>query len=320
MELSRDARLLFIGLWNFCDDGGNHPASPKTLKAEVFPGDEDVTASLVMQWVDELIEQQLAVEYEVDGKEYWHVTGWRHQRIDQPTLRHPTGDTGDAGDARHPKRLGGKQRQLLLKKLKERDGDACHLCGDASNITLLRLSVASPGNPHEAANYRLICTTCKRQNQAGDTGVTQGDAQYVAGDSTTERNGVESIGDIHPPIPPKGDEGGKVKDSKPKRSAVGLPAFLHSCRQSGVKPILEDDPVFDYAEQVGIPLEFLRLHWLEFKERYHQPDAKRYKDWAAVHRKSVRANWFKLWFIGKDGSVSLTTVGEQARRLHGEAA
>ncbi|AVA37649.1 hypothetical protein C3Z06_06705 [Cupriavidus metallidurans] len=95
---------------------------------------------------------------------------------------------------------------------------------------------------------------------------------------------------------------------------------MQACRQSGVKPIPEGDTVFTYAEQVGIPLEFLRLHWLEFKARYSEPEAKRYKDWAAVHRKSVRGNWFKLWFIAPDGNVSLTTVGEQARRAHGEAA
>ena len=33
------ARLLFIGLWNFCDDNGVHPASYIRLKAEVFPPD-----------------------------------------------------------------------------------------------------------------------------------------------------------------------------------------------------------------------------------------------------------------------------------------
>ncbi len=27
IELSRDARLLFIGMWNFCDDNGRHKAS-----------------------------------------------------------------------------------------------------------------------------------------------------------------------------------------------------------------------------------------------------------------------------------------------------
>jgi hypothetical protein len=28
-ECSMPARLLFIGLWNFCDDGGRMPYSPK---------------------------------------------------------------------------------------------------------------------------------------------------------------------------------------------------------------------------------------------------------------------------------------------------
>lgn len=39
MNCSRDARLLFIGLWNFCDDYGRHPANSKQLKALIFPDD-----------------------------------------------------------------------------------------------------------------------------------------------------------------------------------------------------------------------------------------------------------------------------------------
>ncbi|HIE4430002.1 TPA: hypothetical protein ACXM9H_000973 [Burkholderia multivorans] len=197
MNCSRDARCLFIGLWNFCDDGGNHPASVKTLKAEVFPGDDDATMDAMMRWIDELIEQGLLAEYEAEGREFWHVTGWHHQRIDQPTMRHPVGDAGDAvtqGDARHPKRLGGKQRQLLIRKLRDRDGDTCHSCGDAPGVTLLRVTEPSPENPHDARTYRLVCTSCRGKKPAGDAQVTQGDARYVAGDSTTESNGVESNG------------------------------------------------------------------------------------------------------------------------------
>lgn len=88
MECSPIARLLFIGLWNFCDDGGNHPARSKTLKAEVFPGDE-IGSDDVQALVDELIKQRLIAEYEAENKRYWHVTGWHHQKIDKPTYRHP---------------------------------------------------------------------------------------------------------------------------------------------------------------------------------------------------------------------------------------
>ena len=91
MECSPNARLLFIGMWNFCDDAGIHPASCKTLKAEVFPSD-DITASEIGTLVAELEGQGLIEEYEVDGRVFWLVTGWHHQKIDQPTYKHPRPD------------------------------------------------------------------------------------------------------------------------------------------------------------------------------------------------------------------------------------
>jgi hypothetical protein len=120
-----------------------------------------------------------------------------------------------------------------------------------------------------------------------------------------------------PPIPPKGGESDSPSD---KKSAIAFKTFLENCRSSGEKPIPEGDTVFAYADATGIPLEFLRLHWMEFKERYSMPDAKRYKDWRAVYRKSVRACWFKLWYLRADGACGLTTQGEQAKRHHGKEA
>lgn len=90
MELSPLARLAFIGLWNFCDDAGVHTASPKRLKAEVFPSDE-ITIDCVSDLVDEMAHQGLVGEFESDGERFWYVTGWRkHQKIEKPTYRHPT--------------------------------------------------------------------------------------------------------------------------------------------------------------------------------------------------------------------------------------
>jgi len=83
------ARLLFIGLWNFCDDNGVHPASYIRLKAEVFPAN-NFSISEIQQWINELINNELIREYMIDAKAYWIVTGWKkHQRIDKPTYRHP---------------------------------------------------------------------------------------------------------------------------------------------------------------------------------------------------------------------------------------
>ena len=93
MSASRDARLLFIGMWNFADDGGNLPANIKMLKAQVFPCD-NLYEEQIGELVDELVDAGLLAAYEADSRLYWNVTGWAtlQRRIDQPTYRHPGPD------------------------------------------------------------------------------------------------------------------------------------------------------------------------------------------------------------------------------------
>lgn len=107
--------------------------------------------------------------------------------------------------------------------------------------------------------------------------------------------------------------------SRKTSSAISLKTYLEQCRAAKAKPIPEDDSVFDYARKVGLSNEFLLLQWQEFKDRYSMEGAKRYKAWPSVFGKSVRGNWFKLWHLGNEG-YALTTVGQQARRQHAEAA
>jgi len=83
MECSLPARLLFIGLWNFCDDAGRMPFRPRQIKAQVFPGD-DMTPDAVLGLLDELSSNGLIRRYAVDGDDYLMVTGWHHQKIDRP--------------------------------------------------------------------------------------------------------------------------------------------------------------------------------------------------------------------------------------------
>lgn len=118
MECSPNARLVFVGMWNFCDDGGNHPASAKTLKAEVLPGD-DITAATVQGYVDELIAVGLIEKYEACGNLYWHVTGWHHQKIDQPTFKYigPDGTIPEgAPKRRHAAQKSASVRQALAER------------------------------------------------------------------------------------------------------------------------------------------------------------------------------------------------------------
>lgn len=139
VECSTNARLLFIGIWNFADDGGVIPASVKSLKMQIFPGD-DFSASDIQQWVNELIETELLIEYQVDGKLYWAVSGWHHQKIDRPSKLYPAPiltkfadrSTNDPRtlDGRHPPEGRGKEG-----KGKERKGEEKSALAEFENST-----------------------------------------------------------------------------------------------------------------------------------------------------------------------------------------
>lgn len=88
VELSPITRLLFIGMWNFCDDRGIHPASFKSLKMQIFPGDDDITISQIEKSINEIMAQGLIIEYTEDSRKYWIVTGWHHQKIDRPNNKY----------------------------------------------------------------------------------------------------------------------------------------------------------------------------------------------------------------------------------------
>ncbi len=112
---------------------------------------------------------------------------------------------------------------------------------------------------------------------------------------------------------------GKRGSKRARSTDVDLRSWLERIKAKGEKAIPPDDAVHQYAEQVGLPPDFLLLAWQEFRVRYAQPDAKRYKDWRAVFRRAVRENWLKLWYVDGTG-YALTTVGFQAQRVHTERA
>lgn len=116
-----------------------------------------------------------------------------------------------------------------------------------------------------------------------------------------------------PPLPPKGGV-----DSV-KTQPVSLKTYLANCKTSGEKAIPENDPVFSFADKLGIPDEWLRLVWMEFSDRYTE-NPKRYRDWKRTFRNAVRSNWFKVWYCAEDGKMALTSQGRTLLQMHREAA
>lgn len=81
-QVSRDARLLFVGLITLADDEGRFRTLPSIVTGHVFPRDQDAPKRL-RKWMDELSEAGLVQLY---GGEYgWLPTWGSHQRISHAT-------------------------------------------------------------------------------------------------------------------------------------------------------------------------------------------------------------------------------------------
>lgn len=128
VECSLPARLLFIGIWNFADDRGVIPASAKQLKMQIFPGD-DFTTAHVQALVNELLAQSLLAEFEHEGRRYWYVTGWNHQKIDKPNPKYPPPPKFDEQSATVRRTFGeeslaeGKGKEGRFRKGEEGKGE-----------------------------------------------------------------------------------------------------------------------------------------------------------------------------------------------------
>lgn len=84
VDLSRDARLLLLGLISLADDEGRFPASLVAITGHVFPHD-GLPPTKIRRWLTE-IEAVGIIRLYTDGRrEYGHFPKWsEHQRINRP--------------------------------------------------------------------------------------------------------------------------------------------------------------------------------------------------------------------------------------------
>jgi hypothetical protein len=80
-QWSYEARLFYIGLWNFADDVGRFKAHPQLLKSQIFPYDQKFNIENLKKELNHKIQW-----YEVDSLQYGFIRNFlKHQRIDKPS-------------------------------------------------------------------------------------------------------------------------------------------------------------------------------------------------------------------------------------------
>ena len=80
-SVSREARLLFVGLITIADDRGRFRTATSLLVGHIYPYDRDASRK-VPKWLGELTAAGLVATYGEGGYGHSPLAGRKHQRID----------------------------------------------------------------------------------------------------------------------------------------------------------------------------------------------------------------------------------------------
>lgn len=83
----REARLLFIGIWNLCDDYGICKRHPAWLKGQLFPYDDDLKIDQIEAWIEALIREKCLFSFQIDLERFIAVRNFStHQHVMRPSF------------------------------------------------------------------------------------------------------------------------------------------------------------------------------------------------------------------------------------------
>lgn len=97
-KVSRDSRLLYIGMWNFADDLGVIIGDHLWIKSKVFPFDQ-IQIQQFDKWMQELVKSGFISLFSHNGEEFYYLPNLtRHQVINRPNLDKVNVKTTDLED------------------------------------------------------------------------------------------------------------------------------------------------------------------------------------------------------------------------------
>lgn len=100
-SLTRDQRMLYLGLWNQADEHARAQADPRLIQGQVFPYEDDLTPGDIDVMLKALEVAGVVQLYEVDGDPYLYLPKLgKHQRLEPTKVdsRHPSPPCATAED------------------------------------------------------------------------------------------------------------------------------------------------------------------------------------------------------------------------------
>lgn len=84
-EWPREVRYFFVLMWGYLDDHGRGVDEARLIRADCFPLDDDITATVVDEWLNLIASTGTVCRYAVGSRKYIHVPEWsEHQKPQHP--------------------------------------------------------------------------------------------------------------------------------------------------------------------------------------------------------------------------------------------
>lgn len=231
VQLPYEARLLFIGMWNFCDDEGYLWNEPERIRMQVLPNDDvDISGIIDLLSASGFIETYITD----DDKRYIRIAHFSdHQKVDHPTK------SKISREGSRKFTIPSNVRRLVAKKYGCKQGESidveCYYCGSQgkinwlhtnkgkpnpwvsfSNLELDHLHPESKGGETTVDNIVLSCRECNRSKHNKDlfnfVVNTREDSRTLAPEGKGKEGNVKES-KYNPPIPPT-EEAKETKDQK----------------------------------------------------------------------------------------------------------
>jgi hypothetical protein len=167
---------------------------------------------------------------------------------------------------------------------------------------------------YDKENFRVMLTNFDRHN--GETAKkramknqAQSKWRNKVKDVDNNDSTEESTNKTQNGLPEKRREEKKVR--KTSLPLITLNDYLEKCKRDGTETIPKNDSVFEFVEKAGIPMEYLRVAWLSFRDEFKDKPEKVQKDWVQTFRNYVKNDYLKIWNFDKDNVCYLTAKGKQ---------
>lgn len=137
--LTRDERMLYMGLWNQADEWGRAQGDPRVVRGQIFPYEDDLTLAVIEKMLRSLHEAGVVVMYEVDGDPYLFLPKLaEHQRLEPHKVesRHPAppGPAPEPGSDESAQNPSGAQINPSGAQIDPSGARAKHVAGSREHV------------------------------------------------------------------------------------------------------------------------------------------------------------------------------------------